>query len=325
LPDYKKILVIRFSSFGDIVLAYPFLSGLKKLYPDSEINFLVKEKFSPLLKMHPAVDKIINFKNESVSELRKIIGENNFDIIFDIHKNLRSFFSTVFRKPRVIRYKKNTFEQLILVAFKINLLKKFNPVFRNYLLAIEKVNNSGSPNFTTEKLLFDDKRLIEEPYVLIAPSSKHFSKTLPKEYFSDVISNFKNIKFVLVGDDSACDKNICSYLESISSNAINYCGKTDFYMLANLIYNSNLVLCNDSGVLHLSEALNKKIIAFFGSTVREFGFYPQLDSTYIFENNNLHCRPCTHIGKDNCPKKHFKCMRDFDSSKIITKVYENIS
>ncbi len=78
--------------------------------------------------------------------------------------------------------------------------------------------------------------------------------------------------------------------------------------LANTIYYSELVICNDSAVLHLSEALGKKAKALFGSTVKEFGFYPQLNNSEALENKDLKCRPCTHIGRESCPEKHFRCM-----------------
>jgi len=326
LPEIKKILVIRLSSFGDIVLTYPFISELKKNYPDSELNFLVKEKFAPLLKMHGDVNKILACKNESISELRKIIRANNFDLILDIHKNIRSVFSTVFQKPEIARYKKGTFKKLLLVSLKINFIKNTVPVYKRYLNVLQKINTADNPNFTTGNLNFDKVPIINEPYIVIAPSSKHFTKTLPKEYFADIIKSIPSkYKILLIGDNSGFDIAICSYLETISENVINYCGKTGFEELANIIHNSELVICNDSGVLHLAETLNKKIISFFGSTVKEFGFYPQLKSTVVFENNNLKCRPCTHIGKSECPKKHFRCMNEFDINDIIKKVHENIS
>ena len=81
-----------------------------------------------------------------------------------------------------------------------------------------------------------------------------------------------------------------------------------------------MVICNDSGILHLAEALEKKVFVTFGSTVKEFGFFPQLKSTTIFEIEKLKCRPCSHIGRDRCPKTHFKCMNN-----IILKTNENIS
>ena len=78
--------------------------------------------------------------------------------------------------------------------------------------------------------------------------------------------------------------------------------------LSNVIFNSDEVICNDSAILHLSEAVGKKVTAVFGSTVKEFGFFPQLKESLVIENKDLNCRPCTHIGKAFCPQTHFRCM-----------------
>jgi ADP-heptose:LPS heptosyltransferase len=325
LPEIKKILVIRFSSFGDIVLSYPFISLLKKTFPGCTIDFITKENFSGLVKMHKDIGKVLILKNESLSELKELIEKNNYDLILDIHKNIRSVLSTTFLKPRIIRYKKGTFKKLLLVLLKLNLLKNSIPVYKRYLLAINKIHKIDNFDFATTDLNFNKEPILKEPYILIAPSSKHFSKTLPKEIFGKIINEIKNKKIVLIGDNTEKDSSICNYLSGLSKNIINYCGKTDFGTLANLVHNSEIVICNDSGILHLAESLGKKVIVFFGSTVKEFGFYPQLKSTVIFENNNLKCRPCTHIGKNKCPKKHFNCMNKFDTNEILKIIYENNS
>lgn len=323
MPEINKILVIRLSSFGDIVLTYPFISLLRKNFPKAKINFLTKENYYDLVKMHKDIDNILLLKSESISDLRSLFKKNNYDLILDIHKNIRSVFSTIFLKSKIIRYKKNTLKKLLLVSLKLNLIKKTIPVYKRYLLALNKTQNQDNLDFTTTDLVFDKEPIVKNPYIIIAPSSKHFTKTLPKETFERIIKEFKNKKIVLIGDES--DKTICNYLEGVSQDVLNFCGNTNFPTLTNLVYNSELVLCNDSGILHLAESLGKKIIVFFGSTVKEFGFYPQMKSTIIFENNNLKCRPCTHIGKRKCPKKHFDCMTKFDVNEILKTIYENIS
>lgn len=325
MPEIKKILVIRFSSFGDIVLTYPFITQLRKKYPSAQIDFLTREKFIPLLRMHKCIDKIIEYRNEKLFKLREKIRESKYDIIIDIHKNIRSICSTMFTRPKKIRYKKGTLEKLIFVAFKINLINEVTPVYKRYLLALDRIRFPENLDFASTDLDFEKEPIVKEPYILIAPSSKHYTKTLPKEKYEQIIGTIKNYKVVLTGDNTEKDSDICKYLSDKYENAINYCGKSDFNSLANLIFNSRLVICNDSGILHFTEALNKKAIVFFGSTVEQFGFYPQTESTVVFENKYIKCRPCTHIGKKKCPKKHFKCMQEIEMNEAIKKINENIS
>lgn len=325
MPEIKKILIIRLSSFGDIVLTYPFITYLRNKFPDAKIDYLTKNKFASLVNMHDEIDYVISYGGEKISELRDIIDRNKYDLIFDIHKNLRSIFSTIFLNTKKFRYKKDTMKKLLLVVFKINLIKNVIPVYKKYLLVLNRGFKLESLEYLVTDLNFKKERIIDEPYILIAPSSKHFTKTFPKEKFGQIIKEFENKKFVIIGDNTKEDIEICNYLGNISANVINFCAKTNFNNLANLVNDSQLVICNDSGVLHLAEALNKKVITFFGSTVKEFGFYPNLNSTLVFENNNLRCRPCTHIGKSKCPKKHFKCMNDINIKEVIKKINENIS
>jgi heptosyltransferase-2 len=168
-------------------------------------------------------------------------------------------------------------------------------------------------------------RPVKDKYFIIAPCSRHFTKTYPYERFEQIIKSLPDYKIVLVSDNVDSEINLCRQLAEISNNIINYSGKLNYEVLSNVIYHSELIICNDSGVLHLAEALGKKVICIFGSTVKEFGFYPQLKSSVVFENNSLKCRPCSHIGRNNCPKKHFKCMLDISNSKLISLIKNNLN
>jgi heptosyltransferase-2 len=72
--------------------------------------------------------------------------------------------------------------------------------------------------------------------------------------------------------------------------------------------------------MHTAAAVNIPVIAFFGSTVKEFGFTPYNSKNLILENNSLSCRPCTHIGRDSCPEKHFKCMEEITPQSAFEKL-----
>ena len=280
---------------------------------------MTKSQYADLINLHSSVNNVIIYNNEPLLAFRRNINKNKYNVVLDLHKNIRSYILTIFSKFIVTRYHKETFKKLILVIFKINIFREIIPVFKKYLYSLKKLKSAAELNFSSSELKVDAKRIINDSYMVISPSSKHFTKTLPKEKFAYIIKKYFNKKIVLVGDDTDIDKEICKFLSNISKNVLNYCGKTNYSELANILYYAELVLCNDSGVLHLAESLGKKVIVFFGSTVKEFGFYPQLKSTLIFENINLKCRPCTHIGKSYCPKKHFRCMNELniDDIKLI--------
>jgi heptosyltransferase-2 len=310
-----KILVIRLSSFGDIVLSYTFLYELRKLYPDSQISFLTRAQYSELIKMNPYVDDVLEYEENTLWTSAVNIYKNKYDKIFDLHKNIKSYILSVFVINKVNRLKKETFRKALLVLFKINLLSNFKPVFEKYLSLLDTGTASCGRKFRILTGFKSGTRLIKENYTVIAPSSKHFTKRLPKEIFEQIINSKRNELFVLTGDKSSIDNEICSYLESNCKNTINLQGNLSFRELADLIFFSEYVICNDSGIMHLAEALDKKVTVFFGSTVKEFGFFPQLTESDIREVTGLECRPCTRIGKNKCPKKHFKCMNNQSISK----------
>lgn len=308
-----KILVIRLSSFGDIILTFPFLKRLKDTFPNSLVYYVTKSFYQNLVELSPHIDKIIIY-NDDLYFTRGLIRKIKFDYVFDLHKNFKSYFLTLFNKGRKYRYKKENFKKFLLIKFKINLFNNVIPVYQKYINTLRYFSENIDSSYPEIDLKFEKNPIIDPGYVLLAPSSKHYTKIYPAEYFIDIISKNKNKRYILVGDSSARDINICNFIARDNENVINLCNKTNFKQLANLIYNADYVICNDSGILHLAELLRKKVFVFFGSTVKEFGFYPVLNTTTIFENNNIKCRPCSKNGKEKCPKKHFKCMKEIQQN-----------
>lgn len=311
-----KILVIRFSSFGDIILTFPFLKELKTKLPESQIHFISKDEYRGIPELFPHLEKIYTVKKDTLNEIRKLVKSEKYDLIFDLHKNLRSIYVTLFQNAKIFRYKKYNLKKLLLVYLNFNFFKDIIPVYRKYLLTLRKLFSNVNYEFTTTELNTNGTISVKQPYILISPSSKHFTKTYPKEKYLKIINRNKNKNYVLTGFGSTNDISICRYLEDNSSNTINLCGKLSFTELAEYIKKSDYVISNDSGVMHLAEALNKPVYAFFGSTVKEFGFYPSLPTSVVFENKNVRCRPCARSGKSFCPKKHFKCMLEIKQDVI---------
>ncbi|MCH7517107.1 MAG: hypothetical protein IIB08_08330 [Bacteroidetes bacterium] len=116
------------------------------------------------------------------------------------------------------------------------------------------------------------------------------------------------------------DKQICRKIVSNLSSAINLSNDNDILQTAADMKMCKAVYCNDSGLMHTATAVSVPVIAFFGSTVREFGFAPYNSINIILENNSLSCRPCTHIGRSSCPKKHFKCMKEISAELAFTQL-----
>jgi ADP-heptose:LPS heptosyltransferase len=321
--NVKKILLFRLSSFGDIVLTFPLVNILRNNFPDAFISFITKDEYIPLISLNPKIDNCISIQMINNNSSNRQVRFSEYDIIIDLQNNIKSkLFLPIFQK-NIFRYKKNNFKKFILVLFKINLFSEVIPVYKKYIQSVKSIIPYYSEIFSISDLNFINNNIPAENYIALAPSSKHFTKIYPVENYIKIINNLNSSTFVLLGDNSENDLKICNQISESCKNVINKCGKLSFSELAGVINNSKCVLSNDSGISHLSESLNRKVVAIFGSSIPEFGFAPQLIKSIMIENKEIKCRPCSHIGKPKCPKKTFDCMKNIDYKLIISKLIED--
>ncbi len=333
---YKKILIIRFSSLGDIILTTPLLKALKENFPDSQIAYCTREEYREVLSLNPNINKIIavgeDFDFKRLKLLKDTLKQHKYDLVIDAHNNLRTFYLRQFLRfgSKVLKFKKYSFRKFMLVKFKIDLMKDLPPISERYINIVSRIINNRPtkhlPEIYTDqnaKQKIDNllKELgISNKIIAIAPASKHFTKTYPAGLYSELINNLgKDYSIILVGkgNDIMAVQRI---MENAGSNVFNLCSKLSVTELAELFKRCVLFISGDTGPMHIAEVANIPIIMLAGSSVKEFGFYPQSEKAMVLENNNLNCRPCSHIGRSSCPKKHFKCMVDLKPADILKVV-----
>lgn len=310
----QRILLIRLSSLGDIILTYPLISKLKRRYPGAVIDFAVRKEFSEAVELNHNISGILKYDND-LSGLRKDIRRKSYDVILDLHNNPKSTYLRMFNAPVIRKLRKDHLKKFMLVNGGINLYTEIVPVFMKYIQTAGELISANDSSFEISVLEESAVRIPDSPYAVIAPSAKHFTKRFPAYKYSELINEFADTKPVLVGSGSSIDMEICREIEASSGNAVNLCGKLSLRELVFLIRRSEIVISNDSAVMHLAEAAGKKAAAIFGSTVREFGFYPQLKESFVFENKEISCRPCSHIGLSECPRLSFDCMNKLNFGK----------
>jgi len=361
----KKILILRFSSLGDIILTTPLLKILRKNYPDAQIDYCTKKSYSDILKYNPAVSNVLEVSDDmDFAELRllkKILIKNKYDLVIDLHNNLRTFYLKLSLRLRtsVVTFKKYSYRKFLLVHFKINRMKDLPSIAQRYidtLLSFPPACRLGRRMRESGDISKDESRLILQPEIItndyavenaknvlnniypspsgrsdgaklicIVPSSKHFTKTYPAENYIELINKFDkgNHKFALVCTGK--DRDIIYKIKSgTGDNVYNLCDKLSLPVLYEFMKMCDLVITGDTGPMHIAEAAGVPIIMLAGSSVKEFGFYPSPllrrgVGGEVFEVNGLPCRPCSHIGKDYCPKGHFKCMKEITPDMIYDK------
>jgi heptosyltransferase-2 len=311
----KRILVIQTAFLGDVILATPVFSELKRLYPNAHIDSLVKSGNESLLESHQAINEVFIFskkegKWKSLISLIRSIRKRKYDVVINLHRFGSSGIITVLSGANETRgFSKNPFSIFFTNRFPHEIGDGTHEVERNLSLihdlgAAKRVRPSLFPTPEDFSVV---KSYQEDAYAIVAPASVWFTKQLPKEQWIKLINKL-NSKVYLIG--APADEQLCNeIIEHLpKSDVVNLAGKLTLMQSAALISDAQRTYVNDSGPLHIASAMNAPVTAFFCSTVPEFGFGPLSDDAKIIQiQEKLECRPCGLHGHPVCPKGHFKC------------------
>lgn len=323
-----KILIIRLSSLGDVLLTTPVLRAIKKKYPNVEINFLVKPQYADAVKYNPYISRLLLYNSLHFQDLLKEIKSIDCDIVVDLQNNFRSRKLTMSLGIKTYLYSKPTVKKFLLVKFKINLLKDLKSIPQRYVEAVDalELDSEGLD------LLYPDNiasQLHEkENYIGFCPGAQHFTKKWLPHYYIELGNLLTASGFTIVIFGGSSDENICDEISKGINGSINLQNNNNLFQTAADMKKCKLIISNDSGLMHTASAVGVPLISIFGSSVKEFGFVPYGVRNLILENNSLNCRPCSHIGRAKCPKGHFKCIKDitpqlvFAQLQIFLKNYE---
>ena len=322
LSKTNKILIIRLSSLGDILLTTSFIRSIKTQFPHIKIDMLIREEYEDVIKLNPYIDKKILFKKDYKSNVGLIdqLRNNNYELVIDLQNNLRSKKVTSSLKVNSVKFDKRSFDKFLLVNFKINKLKEASQIPVRYSNTIQKIklDEHGLDLFADKSA--NAELIGKNNLVGFCPGARHFTKRWPKEYFVELGNKLKQNGYTIVLFGGKIDKEICAELVDKISGAINLSNNDELLQTAANMKLCKAVVCNDSGLMHTASATGTKVIAIFGSTVKEFGFTPYNCNNLILENNSLTCRPCSHIGRSDCPKKHFDCMKAIKPEFVFEKL-----
>lgn len=320
-----QILVIQTAFLGDVILATPVLSELKRIMPTSQIDILVRKGNEGILANHPDIREIIilDKKAGKLNALRTLvpkIRKTKYTIVINLHRFAFSgLLTSLSGAPMKIGFNKNPFSLFYTKKVEHVIGDGTHEVERNLKCiaqfgAATIVRPSIFPSNEDHDFVSYNQR---NPYVVLAPASVWFTKQLPLEHWSTLARRIKQTHDVfVVGGPS--DQPLCAELirsaELPESN--NLAGKLTLLQSAALFQKATRCYVNDSGPLHIASAVNAPTTAFFCATVPNFGFGPlSSDSKIIETEEKLSCRPCGLHGGKTCPKGHFKC-GDIDVSKI---------
>ncbi len=314
-----KILVIRFSSMGDIIYTTPVVRCLKKQLAGAEVHFLTKPAFKYIYDENPYVDKLLLLK-ESLSDTIKDIKDEHYDYIIDLHNNLRTSIIKLRTGIKSSTYKKQRLRKWLSLKFNLNLVPPLHLVDR-YLKTVTflGVKNDGKPidyylkaHHSLDKLLPPSH---QKDYIAFVIGATHFTKRMPNQKIISICKELKHPVVLLGGSDVKANGD---EVTSGSSNVYNACGITSLDESVFLVSKAKSVIGFDTGLTHIAEAFDVPIVSIWGGTAPELlGVQPYKVKEALVAEIELPCRPCSKFGLEKCPLGHFKCMNEMPENRIV--------
>lgn len=321
--ESMKLLVVRFSSIGDVVLTTPVVRCLKQQVKDAEIHFITKKSFQPVLDQNPYIDRIITIE-KSVDEVVDKLKAEKYDHVIDLHNNIRTLRLKRALKVKSSAFPKKNFSKLLLTTFKINRMPKVHVVDR-YFEAVQHlgvVNDRKPGDFflaDSDLVSLESVALTSKGFIGVAMGAQYATKQLPVSLMANILKGIEK-PVVLLGGAMDSERAAELIQQLPGQRVLDLCGKLTLRQSAFMTKHCAKLLTGDTGLMHIASCFETPIISVWGNTVPDFGMYtyaPQNQSLYtIHEVEGLSCRPCSKIGYKACPKKHFKCMHLQDADAI---------
>ncbi|MCD4710822.1 MAG: glycosyltransferase family 9 protein [Bacteroidales bacterium] len=317
-----KFLIVRFSSIGDIILTTPVVRHLKQQVEDAEIHYLTKSAYLPLLEANPYIDRIHPFDGD-IKSCIGLLKREGIDYVIDLHHNVRSARIKYGLKRIAFTVHKLNWKKWLFVTFKKDRMPDRHMVDRNLDTIksfIEERDDRGLDYFIPEKDEIDIQSLpaaFRKGYIGLSIGAQHETKKLPVDSLVELCQKLEYPVMVLGGPgDRDSGEALISSLPG--KEILNGCGQYSIHQSASLIRQAKVLITHDTGLMHMGAAFQKKIISVWGNTVPRFGMFPYSadPSSVQFEVTGLSCRPCSKIGYQKCPKRHFKCMLEQDLDEI---------
>ncbi|NNG15255.1 MAG: glycosyltransferase family 9 protein [Gemmatimonadales bacterium] len=324
-----RILVVRFSSIGDILLITPLLRALRRRYPDCHLTVLTKRTFRPLLSDNPRVDRILELSNgNSLRSLAREIRQTKYTHKLDLHGNLRSRLLRTLAPGDWFGYSKRRIARTALIRLKRDAYPPDTPPTAERFFEAARALDVTPDGAPAEFCLSDEARshadhwlamhglATERPIVAIAPRTAHETKSWPMSHWLTLVQDLaeSGVDSVVVG--GAEEAAACQIVaEAGGARAISVAGLFGLQRAGAVIARAQALVSGDTGAMHMGTALGTPVVALFGPTVQQFGFFPYNAPGVVLERS-LPCRPCSKMGGAHCPLGHHRCMRDIAPGEV---------
>jgi heptosyltransferase-2 len=323
-----RILAIRFSSIGDVLLTTPLIRAVRQRYPDGYLALLTKEAFAPLVSDNPRLNGVLTLKKgQPLDELAAEIRTHSFSHILDLHGSLRSRALRFLVPGKWSGYRNHRVAREILIRYKRNTYPRDVPVPERYFDAVREldVRPDGSPpefflsagaREAAAAWLLGRRLPTESGIIALAPGAAHNTKRWPLDYWQNLARSLtaRDTPLIVVGGPEDMETG-AAVAQAAGPLAVNAAGHFPLQGTGALLERCRALVTGDTGVMHMATGVGTPVIALFGPTVRAFGFFPYTPRAVVIERD-LDCRPCTAHGSAVCPLGHHRCLREIAPTEV---------
>ncbi|RMF60266.1 MAG: lipopolysaccharide heptosyltransferase II [Calditrichaeota bacterium] len=334
----SRVLIIQTAFIGDVILTLPLLQKVRAIFPNAEVDFLAIPTVENLLENNPDIAQLVIYDKHhrdrgfrAFFSLTRRLRRRQYDLALIPHRSIRSAFLAYcsgiphrigfnrsagkFLFTRSIPYPRGVHESTrnlhLLKPFGVDPFEKIFPQ-----LYFDDVDMAS-----VREWIADGRKTSNFPMIAMAPGSVWNTKRWPPEYYTELAKKLiqEGFRVVLVG--GSADREVADKIShALKDHVLNAVGEFTLRQSAYIIKLSHLLITNDSAPLHMGVAVGTPVVAIFGPTVKDFGFYPYGALDQVVELDGLKCRPCGVHGGNKCPINTFECMINLKPDMVFSRV-----
>ena len=328
-----RVLCVRFSSIGDVLLTTPLVRALHRRHPDAELYFVTKRAMAPLVMENPHLTQVVALEpGERITDLARRLRAVGPTHGLDLHGSLRSAALRLLVPSAWSGYSKRKLARTALISAKINIYGKHVPVAERYFEAARGLDvqpDGGPPEFFLAPAARERVArwlaepgggglggLDQQPFAALAPGAAHATKRWPIRHWRDLAERLRQLGYGLVALGGPADRELAGEL---GPTVVNAAGEFTLQETGACLARAAVLVSGDTGVMHMATGVGTRVVALFGPTVEPFGFFPYASRAVVLERD-LTCRPCSAMGTERCPLGHHRCLEDILPDQVAAAV-----
>ncbi len=321
------ILIVRFSSIGDVLLTTPLVRALRARHPDARLVYVTKRAMLPLVSANPHLNDVIVLEpGEAVRRLARRLTRSEPTLGLDLHGTLRSAALRLLVPCPWRSYGKRKLRRGVLLSTKIDLYGRAVPVAERYFEAARALDvrpDGGPPELVLPPDAYDhvDRWIAGRgwsgaPLAVLAPGAAHATKRWPTDRWLALAARLEADGYAVVVVGGEHDHAVAAPLEAHAAVAA---GRFSLQETGAVLARARVLVSGDTGVMHMATAVGTPVVALFGPTVEQFGFFPYAARASVLQRR-LDCRPCSAMGGAYCPMGHHRCLTDIAPEEVAAAV-----